>query len=196
MKKVTLPDVLNKAIDGAMARLRVMMPGRIESYNADTQRATVTPLIMDLVEAENGELVEIQLKPLTDVPVVFPGSGGVRIKFPIRAGHGCELVFASSSIARWKFSNGDRPVNPGDQRHHSLPDVVAHPGLQAQAEDASTMIEFTDSEILAGGNTALVTKDEFNAHFHPVATTGTAAAQTGTAAPVVTPAIGTLKLRG
>lgn len=189
--KPTLEDVVNKAVDGALARARVMLPGRIESYDSTTMRASVLPLVMDLLEAETGGLEGVPIPVLTDVPVKFPGSGGVRVKFPVSVGDVCELVFASSSIARLKvLGSAGGPLHPGDPRHHALPDCVAHLGLQFRAEDADTLIEFTtDDKIRCGGDQPLVTRAEFMSHTHPDPSSGF----TGTPVDVIT---GTPKLRG
>lgn len=150
--KPTLPQVLNAAISGALDEARVMMPGRIETYNTVTRRADVQPLIQDRVENEEGDEVAITLPVLSDVPVVFPGSGGARVRYPVSKGDEVMLVFASSSIARWKFKGG--LVDPGDTRRHALPDVIAITGLQAIADDNDLLLEFTSAAMLLGGPTA------------------------------------------
>jgi len=201
--KPTLEDVINKAVDGALARARVMLPGVIQSYDESTRRASVQPLVMDMQETEEGNIEGVAIPVLTDVPVVFPGSGGVRIKFPVLPGHECELVFASSSIARLKvLGSAGGPLHPGDPRHHALPDCVAHLGLQLRnAEDADTMIEFTNTEIRAGGSGPLLTKAEFDLFLTWITTqmiivTPGGPSTPGVSAPLPPVPIGTLKLRG
>lgn len=197
-KTPRLEEVLEAAIGGVLDDVRVALPGRIESYDADSRRATVQCLVMDRFVDEDGNLQAAPMAPWTDVPVALAGSGTVRIKFPIRAGDPCWVMFASSSIARCKAGDGTTVVDPGDDRHHHLADAFAIPipTMAATGADDAAMIEFTDSGLIkAGGDEPLVTRSEFNAHTHTVATTGTAAAQTGTAA-IPAPITGTPRLRG
>lgn len=199
----TLAELLESAIDGSISGVRVALPGRIEAYDGTTRRATVQVLIMDAYAAEDGTRTAVSLKPLADVPVVGIGSRGVRIKFPVRKGDLCMLLFSSSSIAACKATG--RLADPGDDRHHHLADAIAIPwvlGFGGSPKDGDgdgdedAMIEFTASGLIrAGGDQPLVTKAEFEAHVHTVATTGTATAQTGTAAAPL-PITGTPKLRG
>lgn len=148
----TLTQVLNGAISSALAGARVMLPGRVERYDTATRRAEVQPLIQDQDTDEEGKRIAITLPILTDVPVIFPGSGGARLRYTVEPGDEVMLVFASSSIARWKFAGG--LVDPGDARRHALPDVIAVTGLQSHADDHDLFIEFTASALLLGGSTA------------------------------------------
>ncbi len=127
----TLSAVIAGMIHAHATGLRVSLPGRIVSYDPRLQRADVQPLIMDGYEDEDGSRVSEALPIVTDVPVCFPGGGGYRITFPIKAGDTVELRFMSSSIARWKRTGG--LVDPADDRRHALPDAIAIPALHDYA---------------------------------------------------------------
>lgn len=184
----TLSEVLDRAIRTRLAGLRVGLPARVESYDAAKHKASVQPLILEGYEGEDGERAVERLPVINDVPVIFPGSGGTRVKFPIAKGDTVFLTFASSSLDRWLVTGGE--VDPADERRHDLSDAVAIPGLMdfAHVSDHTPMIEFTATEIRAGGTQALVTKTEFDNHVHlcPAGTSGS---------PTV-PATGTTYLRG
>jgi hypothetical protein len=196
--KPTLASVLNRAIAGALDDVRVALPGRVVRYDAAKQRVDVQPLVKDGYENESGARVAERLPVVSDVPVIFPGSGLFRITFPVKEGDTVLLVFASSSLARWKATGSE--VDPGDDRHHTLADAIAIPGLLAKPGTAAPTdaIEIhSTSEIRCGGTQPLVTREEFLKHTH-------ATAGTGTPSPPIVGAVpgsaltfpGTTKLRG
>lgn len=162
MSTPTLGAVMNAAIRERMAGLRVALPGRVLAYDADKRRAEVQPLIAEASIDEAGERVVEPAPVIVDVPVIMPGAGGVRVKFPVSVGDTVLLVFASSAIDRW-LAAGGTDVDPGNDRHHELTDAIAIPGLDSFVDvgDASPMIEFTATgQIQAGGDKALALKSD------------------------------------
>ncbi len=193
----TLADALSGALESRLSDVFTALPGRVESYNSSTRRANVKPLIKRATTDEEGNRVAESLPVVTDVPVMFPGSGGVRVSFPVAAGEVVLLVFASASIDKWLDRGGE--VDPLTDRRHSLSDAIAIPGLLAHASDADPMIKFTSNgQIHAGGSDALATKADIDdlrsyivTHVHP-APGGTTSAPTGP----VPSAAGTTVLKG
>lgn len=150
-----LEDVLEAAISGTLAGVRVALPGRIESYDSATRRASVQILVKDGDIDETGERITTTVGPLSDVPVMRVGSGIERFKFPVRSGDLCLLLFCSSSIAAWKARGA--LVDPEDDRHHHEADAIAITGLFVGGSDTpGTFIEITDQEILNLGGTPAV----------------------------------------
>lgn len=120
--------IIDAAIARQLASVRVMLPGRVESYDASSWKANVQPLVMETY-LDGGIRQPAQVLPVcTDVPVIFPGSGDQRITFPIKRGDLVTLAFCSSSIDRLLAGDGD-VVDPQDDRHHHLSDAVAFPGF-------------------------------------------------------------------
>lgn len=193
-------ELLERAAAASTYGLRVMLPARVESYDATKHRCSATPLIMDGDVNEGGDFVAVALPQLHDIPVAFPGGGGVRMKWPIVKGDEVLLVFSSSSIARFKSLGSRRgPVDPGDDRRHDLNDAYAIPTFKVtDPSDASAMIEFTSGGLIkAGGDEPLVKRSEFLGHTHATAGNGppsppTAISPAGSAATFP----GTSKLRG
>lgn len=136
----TLEEVISAAISSRLGALHTSMPGRVESYDASTQKATVKPLIQNVeIPLQGEEIVDI-LPILHDVPVIFPRSGGFFISFAIQPGDLVLLVFAERSIDVWVHGQGD-DVNPVDTRRHDLSDAVCIPGLypfQKSLKNSST----------------------------------------------------------
>lgn len=198
----TLQEILFRAISRAQRGIRQALPARVESYDAAARKVTVQPLLLESYEASDGTRTAEALPMITNVPVVFPGSGGARMVFPVSRGDTVLLLFSSASLDRWLVRGGQ--LDPGDDRNHDLNDCVALLGLQSFAEvsDADPMIEFTSGgQIHVGGSDALATKADIDAlrshiasHVHTGVTTGG-----GSSGPPLTPppsAIGTLITKG
>lgn len=172
MTTPTIAQVIASYVEDGLDGVNTCLPGRVEFYNAVTGRATVQPLVKRGYRDEEGERQSERRPAITEVPVVFPGSGGVRIKWPVSRGDTVLLVFASGSLERWLEFGTE--LDPGDDRKFHLTDAIAIPGLLNRTSDASPQIEFTlTGEIHAGGSEALALKSDvdelrskFNAHTH------------------------------
>lgn len=195
----TVAQAVRGAVESSIASMRKVMPGRVVKYNTTTQRASVQPLLPDGYTNERGERVVEDLPVVNEVPIVFQGSGGARVRFPIHVGDTVLLLFADGSLDRWlhKGDGGD----PKDDRRHHLTDAIAIPGLLHAPSDADVMIEFTETQIHAGGTEALALLSElqalitsYNAHVHSGVTAGP-----GSSGPPGAPAViptGTTVLKG
>ncbi len=220
-QKPTLASVLNSATSSRLKGVRVSLPARVESYNEAKRTISAQPLVHDGYIDETGKRQVSRLPVVTNVPVVFPGSGGARFRFPITKGDTVLLLFSSSSLEQFLQRGGE--VDPKTDHRHSLTDAIAIPGLQPPAgaaidgaSDADTMIEITvGGEIHAGGSDALALKSELDdlrsyvakqfdaltGHVHAVsgaATTGITSATGPGEAPTDPPptVTGTTKLKG
>jgi hypothetical protein len=201
----TLQGLLNSVLAQHKRKIRQCIPARVETYDEATRKASVLPLLMDAFTDSAGERQTEALPVITNVPVVFPGSGGTRVRWPVARGDVVLLLFSSASLDKWLARGG--MVDPGDDRAYDLNDCVAIPGFSdfATADDAGVMIEFTASgQIHAGGDQALATKADLEAlrtwiatHKHSGVTTGAgiSAVFDPTSGPLPTPT-GTLTLKG
>ena len=170
----TLQGVLQGAMRAALGNLRQCLPARVDAYDETKRRVTVTPLILEGYTDAEGQRRAEQIPPITNVPVIFPGSGKTRLRWPIAVGDTVLLLFASTSLDRWLVRGGT--VDPADDRRHDLNDCIAMPGFSdfAHAGDASVMIEFVGNTVKVGGNSPLATKADIDAlaayiavHVHP-----------------------------
>jgi hypothetical protein len=158
----SLTDVLNAAVDAALAGLRTNLPGEVKSYDANNHVATVQVMIPDPFLDEVGERRPQTIAILPDVPVAHMGFGSIRIKIPVKPGAQCWLSFSSSCLTAYKASGG-KLVDPKDDRRHHEADVIILPFSTVGLEDDATLIEFTeDGQILAGGNASLATKSDLS----------------------------------
>jgi hypothetical protein len=179
----SLASLLREQIESRVSGINVALPGRVTSYDTDSRRATVKPLVqMARVNPDTGQRTAVSLPVITEVPIMMYGSGGVRVKIPVHPGDTGLLIFCSASIDRWLRFGGE--VDPGDSRQHDLTDAIFLPGLQSFAEDgdADPMIEFTESgEIHAGGSDKLATKADVDAIYNAISSAAVSAGDGGAA---------------
>lgn len=136
-----MADIIRQAIEDRLAEVHVMLPGRIDAYDADLQKADVEPLIKRLQETVDGELSE-DLPVIPGVPVVFPRAGGFKITMPVQSGDRCMLVFCERSIDTYQTGQGRRgddttlikQTDPGTFEMHNLSDPVCLLGWYNDAE--------------------------------------------------------------
>lgn len=129
--KVSLAEVIRRAIEARLAEVRVSMPGTIESFDTATQLASVRPDLKELRFDENDAEVVEPLPVISDVPVQFPRAGGFSLTVPVQKGDSCLLVFSDRSLDKWLDSGGQ--VDPVDARRHHLSDAVAIVGVSSKA---------------------------------------------------------------
>lgn len=150
MSSPSLGEALSVIFEDRFADLHVAMPGRIETYYADKQKADVQPLVRRGYRNEEGERVAEELPIVTDVPIVFPGAGAYSITFPLARGDTVLLVFMSCSIDKWLQRGGD--VDPLDDRRHTLSDAVAIPGLRDFGHALSADARAGGAVVIAGSD--------------------------------------------
>lgn len=122
-----IESVLMSIADSRVAAIHKAMPGRVESFDPSTQKATIQPLIKRARIDEEGSRQVDAIAPVVNVPVMFPGAGGYRITFPVNRGDIVLLIIADSSLDLWLAHGG--LVDPGDDRRNDISDGIAIPGL-------------------------------------------------------------------
>jgi hypothetical protein len=151
-----LAELVQSAIDFALRDVPVAMPGRIESFDAEKQTASVQPLVKRRDFLDVGGVGQARALPVINgVPVIFPAAGGYRLTFPLAKGDTVLLVWSHRSLDVWQANGG--LVDPGDLRHHDVSDAVALVGLH---DNGHALADFaTDGLVLGkdGGPTVKVT---------------------------------------
>jgi hypothetical protein len=148
--------VIERTIVRMLARVRVALPGVIESYDPTRCEASVQVQLLEPDRDELGQVFNRRLPVIPHAPVYFPGGGGARDTWPVQRGDTCLVICCSSSIARWMVAGGE--VDPGiEQPHHQLSDAIVLVGLtdfgHAAAAHASARV-IEASLILAGSQAA------------------------------------------
>lgn len=111
-------EMIRSAIDQAMTRMWTSAPGRVVSYNAAKQTASIQVTVKSFVKQPDGTQKAVDLPILEEVPVQFPGAGGQTMTFPVKPGDECVITFMSRAADAQQQSGGDQ--QPTDASTHSL----------------------------------------------------------------------------
>lgn len=122
-------------IASIFSKMRVSLPGVIQSFDPDTVTCVVQPAIKGAVPDDSGVPVSSDMTLLMDVPVIFPRGGGCTLTFPVKPGDECLIVFGDRCTDFWWQSGGVQ--EPADDRQHDLSDAFAIVGPQSQAKKIS-----------------------------------------------------------
>jgi hypothetical protein len=178
-------DLMSEAEDIAafvadqLREVNTALPGRIESYNANTGKAEVQPLLKE--RYADGDVITLPRIP--NVPLVFPRTQAASISMPVAAGDGVLLLFCQRSLDKWLSTGGIK--EPDDIRMHSLSDCIAIPGLvpfstggpgftNLVIQRGGAQFKIDASSRIAFGTSAVELLDEVTKAFDEIATLSTA----------------------
>lgn len=122
-----LVDLMRRSASGLVDGMYVTLPAVVERYDAIRQCVDAQPTITRERQGEDGETIVDRLPVVTNAPVVFPGSGGYRLTWPIEVGSVVVLHFTSAAMDRW-LALGGKDVAPQDTRRHDPTSAFAVPG--------------------------------------------------------------------
>ncbi|HLH04941.1 MAG TPA: Gp138 family membrane-puncturing spike protein [Bryobacteraceae bacterium] len=130
------PSRFHKLEEAINRRLRVAIPGIVQSFNAAKQTVTVLPALNEEVRI-GGVPTKRPLPLLADVPVVLPRAGGFTLTLPIEPGDECLVVFADMSVDSWwqqgaGSAGASQPQDQATTRRHDLSDGFAIMGCWSQ----------------------------------------------------------------
>lgn len=128
-------ETVRSALDARLAGLWTALPGIVQSFDAATQTVSVQPAIQAARILTDGTRETVTLPLLVDVPVVFPGGGGLVLTMPVAAGDEALVVFSARCIDAWWQSGGVQPAM--EARLHDLSDGFALIGPRAKANALS-----------------------------------------------------------
>jgi hypothetical protein len=160
-----LNRLLEEKIDYILTNVHTAIPGVVEKYDHDTQRADIQPSLRR--KMPGGGFADLPVVP--GVPVLFTGTEDAAIRFPLKKGNGVLLLICERSIDVW-MDKGGKGIEDDDIRRFSLMDAVAIPGLQAKNFKKGSGSGF---EILYKGNSLNLTDDgkiELNGKTKPLVT--------------------------
>lgn len=122
-------ETLRSAIEQQLANFWTSAPGRVVSYDAAKQRASVQLSVKGFIKQEDGTQKAVSIPVLQDVPVQFPSGGGQTMTFPVKAGDEVLMHFTSRSPGSWQQSGGDQI--PTDSRLNNLSNGFAVLGFRS-----------------------------------------------------------------
>lgn len=124
-------ESLRTAIDGALSKLWTALPAKIVSVDYAKQTLSAQPTVMGINEDSKGNITNVNLPLLVDVPFQSFGSSEFVITMPNLEGAECLIVFSSRCIDGWWSAGGIQPQ--AEQRMHDLSDGMAIIGFNSQA---------------------------------------------------------------
>lgn len=130
----TLAQLMKRMHDARQMGLHTWLPGRIVAINKNTRRVQVQPLLMRGYGGPDGARDTEMLPVVQEVPLMFQSGGGgaFSITFPVAVGDTVKLESCEASLDRFLAAGGaTAPIDPNDDRRHSLSDAVATLGLSA-----------------------------------------------------------------
>ena len=94
----TIAKFVKQAIRQDLLNLNTSMPGKIKTYDKDTQKASITPLIKKRFKDKNNTIVEIPT--LNNVPVRMSSCNNRKtfVYFPVKLGDLGIVHFCTRSI--------------------------------------------------------------------------------------------------
>lgn len=135
-EKVTpsFATIIQNALRSKLLDTHVSLPGRVESYDHETQKASIKPLIKK--EYKNGDIVELPI--IQGVPVQHLSCNNKQsyIHLPLQAGDLGILIFCDKSMDIWLSKQGNVEL-ASDSRIHDLSDAFFIPGIQPFANPLS-----------------------------------------------------------
>jgi len=198
---ITLPErlrseneVFRKMMDALSSRIRVASPGIIQSFNANKQTVEVRIAIQEKITI-NGEVSDITIPKLVDVPIFMPRAGGFALTLPVQAGDECLVIFSDCCYDAW-YQSGDIQKQI-DHRRHDLSDGFALLGIWSQPhvisdydtssaflrnEAGSVKVKVSANEIDLIATTVKINGKDYMQHAHLGVTVGSGT--TGGVSPV------------
>lgn len=124
---VTLPEVIQNAVDDALGDVWTAISARVEAYDG-SDLVDVKPMTKLVRRDADGNRLVYTLPVISSVPVAFPRAGGFYLRMPIAVGDSGLIVVTKTDLGAWRDSGQDS--DPGDERQHSLAGAVFFPGLE------------------------------------------------------------------
>lgn len=125
-----LADVLQLVMDRSNAKIRTTIPAKVQSFDKDTQTATVRPAVQSYYfDVDEDEPAAYHPEPIANCPVWYPAGDGFSIRWPLTNGDDVLILVAERSIDEWA-ATGNSDAIPRDLRRFDLSDAIVLPGLR------------------------------------------------------------------
>jgi len=121
-------QLLDEWFDAKMFNIHTVLPGEIATYDASKRKAEVKPLIkLKMFNDDN-----LEIKNISNVPVMFQGNSDFSITYPLKKGDGVLLLFSECGLGKF-LASGNLSDSDSINRF-SLTDCIAIPSLWAFAK--------------------------------------------------------------
>lgn len=127
-------EIIRTAVEAGQSKMWTSAPGKIVSFDPAKQTASIQLQVKSFIKQEDGSQKSVDIPVLQDVPVQFPGGGGMVMTFPVKPGDEVLVNFSSRSPDAWQQS-GKEGVPP-DASMHSLSNGFAQLGYRSNPSAA------------------------------------------------------------
>lgn len=124
-----------RIFDNLGVNLRVAAPGIIHDVDFARQTCTVQLAIREKLRDNEGNINNVEIPLLPDVPFFVYSGGGYCLTLPIAPGDDCLVVFGDNCMDAWWQSGGVQ--NQVERRRHDLSDGFAIVGFRSQPDVVS-----------------------------------------------------------
>lgn len=131
-----LSQVIKSHIDNLETQLFTSLPAIIQSFDPETQTATVRPVGLEAYTDGISQPFPDNFK----VPVIFPSAGGGSLTFPVKKGDEVLVTFSARNYDNW-WDTSDPQVLASSQRFHDYNDAVIHLGLKSKSNSVKANTE-------------------------------------------------------
>lgn len=102
MKIDSLAELFRLVHEAQLRDIHTVMPGIVETYDSDTEIATVRAGIKHVVAAEDGSIEYEEYDVIPDVRILFLGGGGRSIKVHLAKGDPVLLLVSEADSSQWQ----------------------------------------------------------------------------------------------
>lgn len=129
---MTLEQLIKLALDARLLDVHVAIPGKVESFNGETCKVSVRPMLKRQIPTVTGAIKVEELPVIQDVRICYPGGSGLAIAYPLDPGDTGVILFCEVPITQWARTG--EISDPADSRRHSLAGAVFYPGLRTDGD--------------------------------------------------------------
>jgi hypothetical protein len=120
-----IEQLISIAIENRLLDVHTAIPGKVISYDENTKRAEVKPMVKRGLRATDDSLVHEALPNIPNVPVVWPSGGGFELHLPLAPGDTGWLFFAE--VATSAYEESGEVSNAGDVERFGLSSACFFP---------------------------------------------------------------------
>lgn len=142
----SLVEVIAAALDARQRTLHTALPGRVVSYDAAEQTASIDLLVELAVPKRSGGVAYDRVPTLHGVPVGHPRGGGFVLHFPLQVGDHVWVMFSERSMD--EVTRSRQRSQPRDLRLHDLSHAYALPA--ASPAEGERLPNLPDDALVIG----------------------------------------------
>lgn len=147
----SLAEIISRAIDSKLLDLYTCLPGIVESFSAETNRADIKIAIGRPTPNEDQDIQYEDIGTLPNVQIAFFGAGNFKIFCSVKKGDFVLVLFTSINCN--EFFRKKIETNPVDTRMHSLGNPIAIPLMILQTDNANNSLVL-EGEVKLGSASA------------------------------------------